>query len=74
MFSSNLTLRMRNELILKEMIIYTPITSKIVVYNYLRVLNKIRKNLKSFYKSSNRLFSVLEGLIKFKDFSYYHIV
>lgn len=48
MFSSNLTLRNRNELILKEMIIYTPITSKIVVYNFLRLLNKIRKNLKRF--------------------------
>lgn len=58
MFSSNLTLRNRNELILKKMIIYTPITSKIVVYNYLRVLNKIGKNLKGFYKSSNSLFSV----------------
>lgn len=58
MFSSNLTLRNRNELILKKMIIYTLITSKIVVYNYLRVLNKIGKNLKGFYKSSYRLFSV----------------
>lgn len=58
MFSSNLTLRNRNELILKKMIIYTLITSKIVVYNYLWVLNKIGKNLKGFYKSSNRLFSV----------------
>lgn len=47
MFSSNLTLRNRNKLILKKMIIYMPITSKIVIYNYLRILNKIR-NLKGY--------------------------